>query len=215
MKAIYYSLSILIICFVFYGCWSERPEEIYPTKLSNPSGLKFDEAAITLSWNKVENASSYKIKVGHIIQLDIDEIGIYNTTQTNYVFQNDLFIGRNGFIKFEITAKGSRYFFDSNTVSNIWLRSMSKLVMPAGVEFDRPTGILTWGSVEGADDYLVNCYSVDTSYSSNQALTLEISVVVTETNYDFTEFNKITPLAFQIQARNTDPDILNSDFTNN
>ena len=112
---------------------------VYNRTLGQITNLKRDSATETLTWDKVEGATSYLVK-----------ITIGDQSEEKIVYTESIFMGNyRGNVKVEVTPVAFGYNASAQDISYV----NNRLVAPSNIRVNMST--ITWDAVEGATSYIV------------------------------------------------------------
>ncbi len=179
--------------------WGDEEPYKHTKTLSNPTGLKWKENTATATWDKVENASAYKLC---LFKDNIRIENYYDVDASTLEFDFSNIINTKGSYQFEVQALGSdeTCYENSTTVVSNTPHYIYKEPLPAptGLAWEGEVAVAKWDAVAVTDatiaGYNVQLLRNDVEYGN-------VIFVDSGTKYDFkTAITKNGNYTFTVQA---------------
>lgn len=135
----------IILCLSFCGCTIIN--NLFGKKLEVPSNVKFNETSMILSWDKVENASSYKVAIKSGSSEDV------KTTDKNSFDFSSYTAG-----EYQVRVKAMNDKKESDFSDYVGIKVFATLVIDYSsivAEYKDTTLTVSWQAIEHADGYTV------------------------------------------------------------
>lgn len=133
----------IIICLSFCGC--SLINNITGSKLSSPTNVKFNDSTMVLSWDKVQDASSYSIMIKSNSKETVE-----NTEKNSFDF-SDYSVGA-----YQVSVRAINNKQKSDYSESIDIEIFATLVVNYSsivAEYENSILTLSWQAVEHADGY--------------------------------------------------------------
>lgn len=167
-------LSLILVCCCavsFAACFDDETE-----KFSKPSGFKFDETTVTVSFNAVDGAESYNAKV-----TAADKTAVYENESLK-VTKIELKDKKLAAGEYTVTVKVNAVSGKEASDEATYKFSITKTALAAPADLTKEGDNVTWTAVEGATNgYSVRIYNKETNIEVLPATTVTVAAFSTET----------------------------------
>ncbi len=167
-------LSFILVCCCavsFAACLDDETE-----KFSKPSGFKFDETTVTVSFNAVDGAESYNAKV-----TAADKTAVYENKslkETKIELKDKKLAAGEYTVTVKVNAVSGKEASDEAT----YKFSIAKTALATPADLAKDGDNVTWTAVEGATNgYSVRIYNKETNIEVLPATTVPVAEFLTET----------------------------------
>lgn len=167
-------LSFILVCCCavsFAACFDDETE-----KFSKPSGFKFDETTVTVSFNAVDGAESYNAKV-----TAADKTAVYENKSLK-VTKIELKDKKLAAGEYTVTVKVNAVSGKEASDEATYKFSITKTALATPADLAKDGDNVTWTAVEGATNgYSVRIYNKETNIEVLPATTVPVAAFSTET----------------------------------